>query len=209
MPKYSQVKPEDRVPLAQIRRGGKIAEQGFTVLYKRYSTRVYNHLNANYKFPDTQIEDITGEVMMKFYQTIKTYREDCNIYTWLCKIAHYTAIDYFRSKEGKQQKNTDLLSSLESTDGNSVLPEGIQSWEDIERGICLERCLTEALAQTEKKDEECYKALTLKAFGSSDPEIAKVLKRTVNATKVFIYNCRKKLQQKPILQACRTDCLSN
>ena len=74
-------------------------------IYNEYSKFVYKYLLAL-----TNNKDLSEELMQEtFYsaiKNIKTFKNDSNIKTWLCKIAKNKWIDYF--KKNHKYKNIDI-----------------------------------------------------------------------------------------------------
>ena len=61
-------------------------------LYLNYAKTVYKYLLCLTKDKD-MAEDLTQETFYKAVKNIHTFKDDCKISVWLCKIAKNTCLD--------------------------------------------------------------------------------------------------------------------
>jgi RNA polymerase sigma-70 factor, ECF subfamily len=88
------------------------SRQGFNQLYDSYAPALYGIISNIIK--DTAAaEDVLQEAFVKVWKNIAQYQEEKGtLFTWLLNITRYTAIDFLRSKQHKQQlKNQSLIDS--------------------------------------------------------------------------------------------------
>lgn len=90
MAKSSKVLPKDKDALEYMRRD---EEKGVNLLYYEYKNRLITRLQWRYSISEQDAEEVYNDAFYKFQKTINQYREECNVYTWLCKLAHSYAME--------------------------------------------------------------------------------------------------------------------
>lgn len=79
-------------------------EKSFDHLYDMYAQSLFGVIHAIVK-NKAQAEDVLQEVMVKIWQKIETYdASKGRFYTWIVNIARNAAIDKYRSKAYKKQR---------------------------------------------------------------------------------------------------------
>ncbi|MBN3035667.1 MAG: sigma-70 family RNA polymerase sigma factor [Bacteroidales bacterium] len=69
----------------------------FSVLYKRYSSRIFE--KCNHLLKDRQLaREFTQEVFTKVYENLDKHRDTASFASWLAAIAYNHCIEYLRSK---------------------------------------------------------------------------------------------------------------
>jgi len=135
--------------------------QAFTVLVKKYEKLIYNLSYQAVMNPDDAF-DISQEVFIKAYRSLKSFRGDCKFSTWLYRIAQNAAKDYLRSKsrrrvvslteygndEDGEAKNTDIVDdniaskpeeSAELNERREIVRQAIDSLSEDHKTIILLR----------------------------------------------------------------------
>jgi RNA polymerase sigma-70 factor (ECF subfamily) len=85
----------------------------FSILYDKYSSYMYG-LICRIVHDQTAAEDVLQEVFVKIWKNIENFDEEKGaLYTWLINIARYTAIDYLRSSQRKQQLKNQIVTGNE------------------------------------------------------------------------------------------------
>ncbi len=101
-------------------------EAALTVLYEHYADPlfafIYHHLDA----PRSDVEEIWSETWLAALRSIKSYRGQSRLFTWLCSLARHKIADYCR----KQRRHAQIFSTvptevIEATMDDSPLPERI------------------------------------------------------------------------------------
>ncbi len=199
---------------------------GFEVVYKRHQGRLRkyiarllwrlkNSLDRNNVIPNLEFrewaDDIGQQTFLNFFRTVHSFKGDCSVYTWLCRIAHNQAFNRLRD-ELKQRGHEisvatlkkllrlDEEASTEWTDEDILSRVSEQMGRDIEDDLHYERLLKKLLNQVQREKNaeylnECLTALTTWANEVSIEDIATKLNRTPGATRVFLTTCRKKLKE--------------
>lgn len=199
---------------------------GFEVLYKRHKSRLRkyiarllwrlkNSLDRDQVIPNLEFgewaDDISQQTFFNFFRAVESFKGDCSVYTWLCRIAHNQAFNRLRD-ELKQRGHEisvaalkkllrlDAEISAELTEDEILSRVSEQIHREIEEDLHYEQLLKKLLdqVQLEKNADylnECLTALTAVANEVSIEDIAIELKRTPGATRVFLTTCRKKLKE--------------
>jgi RNA polymerase sigma-70 factor (ECF subfamily) len=165
----------------------------FSELVKEYRSNV---LNLCYRFllNRADAEDLAQEVFIEVYQSIRNFREDAQLSTWLYRIAVTKSLDELRRQKSKKRLTTfgavlgldHLLQTLVGSDNPQKKLEEKEG----------HKALLQAL---DTLPENQRVALTLsKLEGLSNPEIAEIMGTTVTAIESLIYRGKKNLQKKLI-----------
>ncbi len=92
------------------------SRQGFSQLYDSYAPALYGIISSIIK-DKTAAEDVLQESFVKVWKNVANYQEEKGtLFTWLLNIARYTAIDYLRSRQYKQQLQNQNLTDSEYID---------------------------------------------------------------------------------------------
>lgn len=102
--------------IQQLRDGN---EQAFKTLVDTYQNLVYNTAIGIVQSAE-DAEDVSQEVFIKVYRSVRAFKGESKISTWLYRITVSTALDHLRSKKSK--KRFSFLQRLFG-DGNEPLHE--------------------------------------------------------------------------------------
>ena len=94
-------------------------EDGFEELVRRYQRPITNYVYRMLNDYDSSL-DVTQEVFIKVYNSLKKYSSEYKFSTWLYRIAHNAAIDHMRRNTVNQQ-------SLETENGDGTYQLQIES----------------------------------------------------------------------------------
>jgi RNA polymerase sigma factor (sigma-70 family) len=78
--------------------------RAFQHIVKQYQNLVYSILNRILN-NDEDIEDVGQEVFIKVYDSLKSFKKESKLSTWIAKITYNTAINYVK-KNSKYHFNT-------------------------------------------------------------------------------------------------------
>lgn len=114
----------------------------FQQVYDTYQPRILRYLVR--LIGAEEAEDLSQEVFVKVNQSLKTFRGDAQLSTWLYRIATNTAIDKMRSVAYRQDAQTGSLNETLETQSQTVrMDEGTPSLKQIlfqkERYNCYAR----------------------------------------------------------------------
>lgn len=138
-------------------------------------------------------EDIAQEVFVQVFHSIKNFKGESKLSTWMYRITVTRALDYLRAK--KRQKRFGFMQSLFSQESNEPLHEqasfvhpGVQL-ENKERAAILFKAI-EKLPQNQKAA-----FILSKTEGLSQKEIAEVLGVTISSVESLLVRAKSNLQK--------------
>jgi len=172
-------------------------EDAFNQLVQKFGTTV---LNTCFKFllNKKDAEDISQEVFIEIYQSVKSFQGDSSLSTWIYRITVTKCLD-----ELKKQKRKKRIGSF----GKIIHLDLVANW--IAGGAKADKELDEKEKMKEVREalnalpDSQRVAYTLsKIDGYSNPEIAEILDTTVEAVESLIYRAKRKVSDelKNILQ---------
>jgi RNA polymerase sigma-70 factor, ECF subfamily len=160
----------------------------FNDLVRRYSPRVVNTCHR-FLLNQQDAEDIAQEVFIEVYQSIKSFRQDAQLSTWIYRIAVTKSLDELKKRKrhkrfasfGKLLHIDDVIHWLS---GGSMPDKGVQADEK----------MGEIQAALNTLPDNQRIAFTLsKIDGYSNPEIADILQTTVIAVESLIKRAKKQV----------------
>ncbi len=155
-------------------------EDKFQELYQKYYGDIYRFLlkwtNGNISLS----EELTQETFFQVFLSLHRYRGDCNVKTWICKIAMNTACKYY-NKNAKEVEFTELLSAETKENPEEIALHN----QDLQKLRLL-------INQLKKKYREVviYRIY----FEMSFAEISKIMKISENSAKVLFYRAKEILR---------------
>lgn len=160
----------------------KGALPAFEALVRNYQDRVYNFCRYMLQNPE-DAQDAAQDVFMKAYRSLKDFRPDASIYTWIYRIAVTTCLDYKRKSRREMFRNEPLAENLPSDE-----PSPDQLYESSEK--------TEAVQLAfQNLPEKLRAAVVLREMeGLSYEEIARVLHTSIGTVKSRISRAREQLR---------------
>ena len=169
-------------------------EKTFREFVDKYQHMVINVSN-NFVHNKEDAMDIAQEVFIKVYDSVKSFREQSRLSTWLYKIAVNKSLNYIRDKKRRniftsldlifENKNHNPVDNM--ADDQEISQEKMESDE-------RKNLLIKAIDELPKKQKT---ALTLNKFEDlSYKEIATIMDISVTETGVLISRAKNKLQKK-------------
>jgi RNA polymerase sigma-70 factor, ECF subfamily len=162
-------------------KGGDLS--GFEELVRKHQDRVYNL--CRYMIQDTQdAQDAAQDVFLKAYGSLKAFKPDVSLYTWLYRIAVNTCLDYKKKSRPEQTEDDSVIADLASTE-----PSPEQRYQSKEIGQAIHAAL-------QKLPEHLRAAIVLKEIEElSYEEIAAVLDTSLGTVKSRISRARGELRE--------------
>jgi RNA polymerase sigma-70 factor (ECF subfamily) len=154
----------------------------FEAIVHRHQDKIYNL--CRYMLQDPRdAQDAAQDVFLKAYRSLKDFRPDSSLYTWLYRIAVNTSFDYRRRSHREASRKTPLSEYLPSAD-----PFPDESYES--------KQITEAIqAALPRLREKLRAPIVLREIeGLSYEEIAQVLHLSVGTVKSRISRARDALR---------------
>ncbi len=176
---------EDAALIGKLKTGDKT---GFTELMHLYSGRV---INTCYKFllDKEDAEDLSQEVFIEVFQSIRSFRGDAKLSTWIYRIAVSKSLDEIKRR--KRQKRITSIGKILHLDevaqwiAGGVMPDKLMGEKENMREIM------EAL---NKLPDSQRVAFTLsKIDGYTNKEIAEIMKSTTDAVESLVFRAKKKM----------------
>jgi RNA polymerase sigma-70 factor, ECF subfamily len=169
----------------------------FEEIYETFKPRIRSYLDR--LVGSAEAEDLAQEVFVKVHQSLKAFRGESRLSTWIYRIATNAAMDRLRSPAFRQRAQELLpaspLQEIETLDASRAAPSGggtpaaEQELIRKEMNSCIHG-FVEALPET-------YRAvLALSEIeGLKDREIAEVLGISLPAAKIRLNRARSKLRE--------------
>jgi RNA polymerase sigma factor (sigma-70 family) len=174
----------DRSDLELVRLFQNGDESAFNELVLRYQERIY-WVARRIVNEHEAADDVTQDVFVKAYESLRDFRAESSFYTWLYRIAVNIALNALRRRKVKEFFRIDELFEVEDP-GAQAPDEAVESDED--------RALIEqAIALLPNKQRSVF----LLRFYEEMPyeEIAKILKTSVGGLKANYFHAVRKIQE--------------
>ena len=151
-------------------------------IYKEYFETVKKYLFCLTHNNDIA-EELTQETFYKAVKNIHTFKDDCKISVWLCKIAKNTWLDSIKkNKNIKDMADNELfeIESLETTDETVISNQG----------------KLELYKKIQKLDEKTRDVIYLRITGDLNfKEIGDIFNKTENWARITFYRGKQKLKE--------------
>jgi RNA polymerase sigma factor (sigma-70 family) len=170
------------VELLQLFQNGD--ESAFNHLVLRYQEKVY-WVARRFITDHDGADDVTQEVFCKAYESLKEFRGESSIYTWLYRITVNIALNTLRKQKVREFFRIDEMFDVEDT-GSTSPDEAVERREEKE-------LIEQAIARLPEKQ----KAVFVLRYYEELPyeEIAKILKTSVGGLKANYFHAVKKIQE--------------
>ena len=185
---YGQIEKTDLIKRLKNR-----DESAFKQLVNEYKDQVYNTCLGFLRNPH-DAEDIAQEVFIQVYDSVKDFREDAALSTWMYRIAVSKSLELIRYRKRKKRSGFfQAISSVfyepdEETDESGYMHPGIQL-ENKERAAVLFR-------EIEQLPERQRVAFTLqKVEGLSYQEVADIMELSIPAVESLLYRGKENLKK--------------
>ena len=176
---------EDADLLRKLLAGNRSA---FDELIKQYADRV---INTCYRFllDKEDAEDISQEVFIEIFQSLKSFRGDAKLSTWIYRIAVTKSLDEIKKRNRKKRITAygKMLHLDEVADwiGGGPMPDKL---------IHEKEKMKEVMQALNTLPDNQRVAFTLsKIDGYSNTEIAEIMKTTITAVESLVSHAKKKL----------------
>ena len=156
--------------------------QNMEEIYKEYFETVKKYLFCLTHNNDIA-EELTQETFYKAVKNIHTFKDDCKISVWLCKIAKNTWLDSIKkNKNIKDMADNEIfeIESLETTDETVISNQG----------------KLELYKKIQKLDEKTRDVIYLRITGDLNfKEIGDIFNKTENWARITFYRGKQKLKE--------------
>ena len=158
------------------------SESAFNELVLRYQEKIYWVARRFSKSHDNA-DDITQEVFCKMYESLKDFRGDSSLYTWLYRIAVNVSLNFLRRQKVREFLRIDEMFEIESPEGES--PDVV--FEKNEQQSLIEQ----AVATLPEKQKTVFVMRYYEEM--SYEEIAEILKTSVGGLKANYFHATRKI----------------
>ncbi|MSS71602.1 MAG: sigma-70 family RNA polymerase sigma factor [Candidatus Latescibacteria bacterium] len=159
-------------------------EQAFNELVRRYQGRVHSLACRMVRDPESA-SDICQDVFVKAYQSLRKFREDSAVYTWLYRITSNLCANYLRRKKLRDAISYENIADWMA--GRDAGPD-----RELARGG-VGAAVAEAVDRLPPRQRVVF--LLRQYEGLSHEEIAVTLKRSVGAVKANYFHAVQRLQK--------------
>lgn len=165
----------------------------FKVLVEQHQEKVRN---TCYRFVRNKedAEDVAQEVFLEVYRSVKHFREEAQLFTWIYRIAVNKSLDFVRKRRRKKRFAQVLsLFGVGEEEKELQLPSAEDPHEDLER-----RERMHILSQAVDTLPESQKvAITLSKYeGLRNNDIAEILDTSVSAVESLIHRAKENLRKR-------------
>ncbi|MDB5213855.1 MAG: polymerase, sigma-24 subunit, subfamily [Myxococcaceae bacterium] len=150
-------------------------------LYEREKRRVHSTLYRVFG-SNHQIEDVIQEVFLQVFRSLKNFRGDASLATWIDRCAVRVAYAHLTSNK-KRGTSLELVTDVASGDPSA------------ERRAIAREAARHLYAELDKIDPKQRIAFTLHELdGHSVAEVASIMEATVVATKTRVWRARQQIE---------------
>jgi RNA polymerase sigma-70 factor (ECF subfamily) len=168
-------------------------ERAFRLVYDQNQKTV---INICYRFVRNReaAEDLTQEVFLEVFRSIRQFRKDSRLSTWIYRIATTRSIDYVRGRKAKKRSgfltsfSDDVAIKENLTVNDRANPE--KSVTDEEARQILYRAIDEL------PENQRIAFVLGKHEGLSHKEIAEILDTSLSAVESLVHRAKKNLEKK-------------
>lgn len=149
-------------------------------------------LNICYRFLLNRVdaEDVSQEVFIEIYHSIRNFRADSRLSTWIYRIAVTKSLDELKRKSRKKR-----ISSIGKTLGIEMIAQLISGDSQPDKSMEEKEEMDRLMNSLNKLHESQRIALTLsKMEGYSSTEIAEIMQTSVTAVDSLIYRAKQNLK---------------
>ncbi len=178
---------DDAALLRNLRAGDKAA---FNELVIRYGKRV---INTCYRFllDKEDVEDISQEVFIEVFQSIKSFRGDAKFSTWIYRIAVTKCLDEIK-KRNRKKRITSLGKILHFDEVANWIAGGTMP----DKQLHEKEKMKEVMQALNTLPDSQRVAFTLsKIDGYTNLEIAEIMNTTTIAIESLVYHAKKKVSE--------------
>lgn len=131
----------------------KSQDSYFEEIYQKYADKVYRYIYMKCQNKELS-EDVTQTTFLKAIDHADSFKNECSVMTWLCRIAQNTLLDEIKRRENKnlsldelplEQTETepsgDILNAYLGRENKLNLYAGIHRLDEMQKEIVLHRLL--------------------------------------------------------------------
>jgi RNA polymerase sigma-70 factor (ECF subfamily) len=168
--------------LVELFRNGD--DSAFNVLVLRYQQKIYR-VARRFVNDHHGADDVTQEVFCKVYESLREFRSESSVYTWLYRITVNIALNSLRRQKVREFFRIDEM--FETEDIDALAPDEVLEQEE------QKTLIEEAIARLPEKQKSVF---VLRYYEELPyEEISKIMKTTVGGLKANYFHAVKKIQE--------------
>ncbi len=161
-------------------------ESAYNYLVLKYQRKIYWVIRKMVLDHD-DADDITQEVFVKLYKSLKDFRGESSFYTYLYKIAVNYSLNYLK----KQKKVTERTKDIDDESYKLSSDDALQD-EGYDEAI-MKKVLTEAIKTLPEQQRAVF---NLRFYDNLNyEEISKIMKKSVGGMKANYFHAVKKIEE--------------
>lgn len=164
----------------------------FQELMERYKKKIY-YIAYDITADHNDAEDVSQEVFIKMFRSIKTFRRDAKMSSWLYQITVNTCIDSLRRKSSKPKKfidNIEKVNIKENPPGSGLHAEAPERSAEVS---IIQNHISQALEKVSPRERSVFVMRHYNDFKMN--EIAEILNISVGTVKSLLFRAIKKLRK--------------
>ena len=164
----------------------------FHELVGQYKKKIY-YLAYDITGDHHEAEDISQEVFMKMFRSLKTFRRDAKMSSWLYQIAVNTSIDSLRKKSSKPKRSIEEFDQINIQE--QVAGSIAQSLDPQKRAEAsqIQHQISQALQNISPKERTVF---VMRHYNDLKlNEIAEILNVTIGTVKSLLFRAIRKLRK--------------
>lgn len=169
-------------------------ELDFQKIYATYQPKILRYLS--HFIGESEAEDLTQETFVKAHQSLRGFRGESQLSTWIYRIATNTALDKMRQpsfQRVEQVSISDEILEAKNSDG-VIFPEGQKP--SIEKELIRDEMNDCIRGYIEKLPDDYRAVLVLSEYeGLKNNEIAEILGVTLDTVKIRLHRAKAKLKE--------------
>jgi RNA polymerase sigma-70 factor (ECF subfamily) len=170
------------------------AENHFSEIHKAFQPRIQSYLSR--MVGEHEAEDLTQEVLVKISRSLKDFRGDSQLSTWIYRVAANTALDRLRQKNNPGDLTNQLTEKMAGTGEEETDLWTGEEHPSLDQQIIRQEmngCIRQII-DTLPADYRTVIVLS-ELEGLSDREVAEVLGITLQTVKIRLHRARAKLKK--------------
>ena len=164
----------------------------FRHLIQNYKDKIYNSCLSIVQ-NQAEAEDITQEIFVEVWQSVKKFRGDSKLSTWIYRMTINRSLDFLKTK--KRKKNAGLISLFKK---NGVLDPIVEVPDFFHPGIAIEnkessKIIFAAIDKLPKRQKACFVLQNIENL--SMKEIAEVMETSPKAVESLLVRSKTNLKK--------------
>jgi RNA polymerase sigma factor (sigma-70 family) len=164
------------------------SEPAFRTLVSTYQDKVFNTVLGFLQQPE-EAQDVTQEVFVKIFQSIRNFRHESALGTWIYRIAVTQSLDQLRkNKRRKRGREILALFSRQEINESVFLHPGVVA-EQKENSVML----FNAIKKLPENQKTAFLLQKVESLGQE--EIAAIMKTTVSSVESLLHRAKQNLRK--------------